>query len=850
MLTKLKLKNMNYRNSIFKFMGIAAMALAVTSCTVDEAQDVPLVQLGALEKEFVVEADASTLEIDLYANSAYRLERINESEDWLTFTYGDIVVEEGVSKSKITVETTFNEGFKRAAGLVLCSEMDGRRDTLYVKQKALIEAKLQFGAASLTLPGKGGQETHNIVSNIPFEDVTVEIAYADEANAGWVESIVIEDAETEERQMVMTLAANESEEAPRAAAVSMSFTDGWGDQQLVEFNLLQRTSKETFGNPISMEDFCNKYATGKKIEDYVLLEGIVVSNKHGLNAGEPEQQTSSVVDYVPSKTTVYLQTPDGSRGIAVVCATEEDNVFEQWDHVQLLIHGTTGVLKENPDRYELNGVNKTMITVREAGQKSDIAVKNKTIAQLTDADIYTYVNIQDVYFPVRKGSLCPYNEGYALGTGADRIAKFPRLMLDKDGNEIHLFTNSNCMYRGNGRRLPYGSGYVSGVIVHERFARFNWRDGADLAEIADDPELGYIGRYGIRHQTEGDVFDNLADSVEDSFAAILCEYRWWNPSTELEACLPTYGNNGWFTHTYQPKYTGDPTIGYKLATYKQHMSTAGNYCYLGPVGNGDTKHFGANYGNMNGCGMIIDTAKEHFIEDATLGACLSRNPDGTIEWAGPCASSKYVAEGNSTTTGHPDKAAYLAGNWGKGFTTGGSLPTNSNAINYNGSTSMRGKANAYGGTYNGWAHNQWWNYDTNTAYAWLINVNMSKVTYAQKPSLQISCLNSSQTWYSPRFWAVEWSTSDDQKGVWSRIEEYTVPDVSVWSNSLFSSIVAYKGMNFMLPEAMCGLENVYIRLIPISDICSDGGDYANDVIANGATPGNSAIEYIAIRYNK
>ena len=318
MLTKLKLKNMNYRNSIFKFMGIAAMALAVTSCTVDEAQDVPLVQLGALEKEFVVEADASTLEIDLYANSAYRLERINESEDWLTFTYGDIVVEEGVSKSKITVETTFNEGFKRAAGLVLCSEMDGRRDTLYVKQKALIEAKLQFGAASLTLPGKGGQETHNIVSNIPFEDVTVEIAYADEANAGWVESIVIEDAETEERQMVMTLAANESEEAPRAAAVSMSFTDGWGDQQLVEFNLLQRTSKETFGNPISMEEFCNKYATGKKIEDYVLLEGIVVSNKHGLNAGEPEQQTSSVVDYVPSKTTVYLQTPDGSRGIAVV----------------------------------------------------------------------------------------------------------------------------------------------------------------------------------------------------------------------------------------------------------------------------------------------------------------------------------------------------------------------------------------------------------------------------------------------------------------------------------------------------------------------------------------------------
>ena len=650
--------------------------------------------------------------------------------------------------------------------------------------------------------------------------------------------------------MVINLSANPSEDAPRAAAVLMWFTDGWGDTQRVEFNLLQRTSKETFGEPISMESFCMNYATGKTINDYVLLEGIVVSNKEGLNAGEPDQKTTSVVDYVPTKTTVYLQTPDGSRGIAVVCASEEDNVFDQWDHVQILIHGTVGNMYEGPDRFELKGVKKTMITQRTAGTKADIAVKKKTIAQLTDADIYTYVELQDVYFPVRKGSLCPYNEGYALGTGADRIAKYPRLMLDKNGDEIHLFTNSNCMYRGNGRRLPYGSGFISGVIVHERFARFNWRDGADPAEMADDPTLGWIGRYGIRHQTEGDVFDNLADSVEDSFAALLCEYRWWNPDTDLEACKPTYGTNGWFTHTYQPKYTNDPTIGYKIATYKQYMSTNGNYCYLGPVGNNENNHFGANYGNMNGCGMIIDTSKEHFVDDATLGACLSRNPDGTIEWAGPCASATAVAQGNSTTTGHPDKALYEAGQWGKGFITGGSLPTNSNAINYNGSTSMRGKANAYGGTYNAWGHTMWWNYDNNTAYAWLINVDMSKVTYAQKPSLQVSAFNSSQTWYSPRYWAVEWSTSSDQNGTWNRIQEYTIPDVSVWANSLYSSIVAYKGMNFLLPEEMCGQSEVYIRLIPTSDICSDGGDYANDRICNGASPGSSAIEYIAIRYNK
>lgn len=856
MLTQLKLTNMNYRNSIFKFMGIAAMALAVTSCVVDDAQTVPHVELGALEKEFVVEADASTVEIEIYANSAYRVERINESEDWLNLTYGDIV--EG--KSVITAEATFNEGFKRKAGLVLCSEFDGRRDTLFVKQKALVEAKLQFAEASITPQGAGGELTYPITSNIPFEDITVEVVYGDENNVGWVESIVINDNETEEREMVVTLAANPSEDAPRAASVSMSFVDGWGDQQLVEFNLLQRTAKETFGEPITMEDFCQNYATGKVIDQYVLLEGVVVSNKASLNAGEPDQKTTSVVDYLPSKVTVYLQAKDGSRGIALVCASEDDNVFDQWDEVQILIHGTTGVMYEGPDRFELKGVKKTMVTKRNPGTKSATTIKKKTIAQLTDADIYTFVELQDVYFPVRKGSICPYNEGYALGTGADRIAKYPRLLVDKDGDEIHLFTNSNCMYRSNGRRLPYGSGYVSGVIVHERFARFNWRDGADPAEMADDPELGWIGRYGIRHQTEGDIFDNLADSVEDSFAALLCEYRWWNPDKDLEAQKPTYGNNGWFTHTYQPKYatnvdpavflnsSGKPT--YKVGTYNQWMSTGGNYCYLGPIGNNVNNHFGANFGNMNGCGMVIDTAKEHFWEDATLGACVSRNPDGTIEWCGPCASAAAVAQGNSTTTGHPDKALYLAGQWGKGFTTGGSLPTNSNAINYNGSTSMRGKGNAYGGTYNGWSHTMWWDYEYNNQYAWLINVDMSKVSASQKPVLQFSAFNSSQTWYSPRFWAVEWSTSADQKGNWTRISEYSIPDVSVWSNSLYSSIVAYKAMNFKLPAEMCGLSEVYIRLIPISDLCSSGGDYADTTIDQGATPGGSSIEYIAIRYTK
>lgn len=123
--------------------------------------------------------------------------------------------------------------------------------------------------------------------------------------------------------------------------------------------------------------------------------------------------------------------------------------------------------------------------------------------------------------------------------------------------------------------------------------------------------------------------------------------------------------------------------------------------------------------------------------------------------------------------------------------------------------------------------------------------------------MQISVLNTQQNWYAPRFWRAEWSLVDsmDPKDdpQWHTIADYTVPDVSVWSNTLYSSIVGYKTLDFELPQEILGNENVYVRLRPTSDVCSNGSDYANDILINqpaGDGAHASAIEYFAIRYNK
>ena len=667
----------------------------------------------------------------------------------------------------------------------------------------------------------------------------METEYSDPENTDWIQEIEIVDAESEERELVITLDANPAEEVPRSAAVSLSFTDGWDETVSVEFNLLQRTAKETLGRNITFEEFRQNYALNKKIEDYVIIEGIVVSNPDNRNAGENTQLTTSTIDYTVSERTLYLESKDGRYGIAILTNEVEDNIFDQYDHVQLLIQGATGNLVENPDRYELEGVTKSMVISRTAGSASNVPVKEKHMNELTDDDIYTYVTLKEVEFPVRKGSITPVNEGYAIGTNAHRISKYPLLVRDINGDAMYMMTNTNCAYRSDGTRLPYGSGDISGVIVHERFSRFEWRNGADPAEMTDDPTLGYIGRYQIRHQNKEDIWGKMQNSVEDSFSALLTEYRYWNPDTENEVQKPTYGTNGWLTHTYQEKYSGSASKEYLQATYKQHMVGGGTYEYLGPVGNSANNLFGANYGNKNGIGIVIDPSKESW--NPKMDAFISRNPDGTIEWCGPYASDQYAASGSG---GWPGNDA---------------IPTSSQQINYNGSTSMRGKANVSGNCYTAFSNHYWWDDDTGRFYAWLINFSTEGISTSHI-SMQISVMNTQQTFYSPRYWCAEWALTDSQApeddSQWNLIGEYTVPDVSVWSNTLYSSIVAYKYIDFELPQEILGHPDVYIRLRPTSDLCSDGSDYANARL-NGSAAGAalasqhaSSLEYFAIRYNK
>jgi hypothetical protein len=805
---------MNMKRNIFRAFSASVVFLTALSCSLDETADVKLVELGTpLEDNVcIVEAEGGEYELEIYSNGSYHIERLDQSS-WLTLS-----AMKGNGDGTLTLTSTGNDEFKRMTSFALCSDVDERRDTVYVKQKGKIEANLSMGNTSMVVPGAGGESKASLSTNIPFEYFKVNVDYNDPENVGWLDPEKVSMAgDGQDRTLSIWTDPNPDDVSVRTASLNLSFVDGWGDKVALELIVMQKNSNEGLGVLKSFAEIRSTYPNGGEVTEDYILEGIVVSNTEGGNAGENEQISASAIDYTVSQRTVYVQSLDGKYGFSLLTETEEDNIFKQFNKVRVLLKGTEIYLFDNPAKYyQIKGVKKSMVASNVKAAESEIVVKQKHFNELTDDDIFTYVTLKDVEFPVRKGSICPINEGYSIAGKSDRIAKFPLLVRDINGDSFYMYTNTVCTYRNDGSRVPQGSGNISGVIVHERFSRFEWKNGMDLLDMETDPELGNIGRYQIRHQTKSDIYDQMQMDFKDSFSELLVEYRYWNPDIENGVQRPTYGDNGWFTHTYQKKYTGTEAKEYTEEVYKQHMSAEVCFSYLGPIGLAGTM-FGANTGNVNGLGIVLDSDKDRY------------NPEMS-EWVGEFNGTRqWLAPETSMADAEiPMRVANAGSGAGKGWCSSD--------------------------CYCAFRSLKWWDFDQNRGYAWMLNFSTKGVS--SKLSMQISVLNSSQRFHSPRYWKAEWSEVDSmdpsKDAQWHPIGEYTVPDISQWTGTLFSSVVGYKAINMDLPAELLGKDNVYIRLMPVNDLCSSGGDYTDTFITDDEDGDKhaSSIDYIAIRYNK
>ena len=583
--------------------GILLAALAATAC-MDHGDDIPLIELGAVENSFTVNATAGHVDIQVYSNQPAVLSFLDDGASWADLSDTRLPLD-----GKFYIDYADNAGFPRMTRVLIQSADAVRSDTVVLRQRgARVPAMAFEGGTSTNVPGSsGGKASVRFGTNIAPDELTFTTQYdaGEEPAEEWLSEISLQPAGEEEYTFNFDYAGNDTDEL-RTATVTVSYVNGWEETEQLTLNVIQRTKNDMLGHDISFAELREKALTVSKVDEYWLLEGYVVSDRDSKNAGNNPMPTDMSVDYSGCEKTVYLESPDGRYGFCVETATPEDNAFTRYDKVKILLKDAELVFEPDPDRYMIKGIRSSMIVERVTGNDASVLpVKQKYISELTDEDIYTFVTLRDCEFAVRKGSLTPVHEGYTLADAQGRLNMYPRLVRDNKGGLIHLLTNTTCPYRRNGTRLPYGSGELAGVIVHERFPQYEYVD------TADDLANGIIGSYQIRHMSFADI--RFAEDRSQSFSETLTEYSYVKGKAAAADgyayWYPTWGTNGRFTQTASK------------SAYPNGVYNAACWHYLGWCGTArGTAPFRSHIGNdgYSGFGVILEDGTNYAVKSTAV----------------------------------------------------------------------------------------------------------------------------------------------------------------------------------------------------------------------------------------
>lgn len=243
-------------------------------------------------------------------------------------------------------------------------------------------------------------------------------------------------------------------------------------------------------------------SAGEQAFEGDFFEGVIVADAGQKNMETNPMTSATSYDDNESAITNYVQSLDGKYGMRLKFATAADNTLKKGDKVKISLAGATLVREDNPVRYTLKGVSANTVTVEENVR---LTARQKTIAELTDEDIYTWVTFPDVEVPFCYGSWVNVRKEWI---DAKRINFDNRILRDVNGNEIRMIVNTDTEWYLTDAGVPKGSGPVSGVIVNTTSEYY----GSDI-----------LGKYQIRPMKLSDI-----EIKDNGFSEILVA---WDYST-------------------------------------------------------------------------------------------------------------------------------------------------------------------------------------------------------------------------------------------------------------------------------------------------------------------------------
>lgn len=484
-------------------------AVTLPSCEIDDAEYPEILELIAPTSEYLVDESEGSVEIPIYAKGGYSVKFLNKIEgNWASLSATHMN-----NDGKLVVKYKQNDGFRRMAAIRLCLDSEKRADTVWVRQLGEVPM-IDCGAPFTAVNGTTMEPIEfDVETNLLLEDLTID--YTNDGKE-WIKDISLE-----EGVLAMTPAPNDSDN-PRTTIVSFSHIDGWGEKIELRVFVTQANKNNEFGQAVSFEQV-REMATeeGFEVTEDINLSGWVISDFRSKNMAFNPNTNYDKVDTSVSERTAYMESEDGAYGIRLFFNDAEDNELRRYSKMQIGLKGTKIVKELNPERYSIVGLEAENLLSGESGTANDLPAKRKSIGELTDGDIYTFVTLPNTEFVFKDGAYVNYYEGYALLGPANNFADdanakpnnrmdgWASVLYDANGDGIYMNLNSLVEWRRKGNGVPQGAGDMNGIIVHEQNPRYG----------------DYMGRYQIRPINEEDIL-----SIGDSGAKwnVFAEYNGLN----------------------------------------------------------------------------------------------------------------------------------------------------------------------------------------------------------------------------------------------------------------------------------------------------------------------------------
>lgn len=121
--------------------GILLAALAATAC-MDHGDDIPLIELGAVENSFTVNATAGHVDIQVYSNQPAVLSFLDDGASWADLSDTRLPLD-----GKFYIDYADNAGFPRMTRVLIQSADAVRSDTVVLRQRGAVSPQWRSRAA-------------------------------------------------------------------------------------------------------------------------------------------------------------------------------------------------------------------------------------------------------------------------------------------------------------------------------------------------------------------------------------------------------------------------------------------------------------------------------------------------------------------------------------------------------------------------------------------------------------------------------------------------------------------------------------------------------------------------------